>query len=256
MSEFNDPAYYSNTATLYSAALDDGDFHSKSDSFKTWLMGLITPFPEKMRINRAFVKDMYTYYDKHDFGNILDIGAGPMPRGYEWAPNSNIVCVDHNPQITMHARKKLPKNGNVYYDTSSVKDLPANIEAGLLQGHFSESRKVGIGSNAVLMFVDDEEIKAAFQYLYDWCESGSRVRISTTAISASEDKFQAKMIRRFFKMVNAPMHVRNIDNFVSLFQPWKLTREPVPAWKWLNWPASKNTAGVGFDIYCVELEKP
>ncbi len=64
------------------------------------------------------------------------------------------------------------------------------------------------------------------------------------------------MIRRFFKFVNAPMHIRHIDNFVELFGPWQLSIKPVPLWQWLNWPESKNTAGVGFDIYGMEFIKP
>jgi S-adenosyl methyltransferase len=256
MSKFSNPAYHSNTATLYSAALDDGDFHSKSDSFKTWLMGLITPFPEKMRINRAFVKEMYSYYNSQGFENILDIGAGPMPRGHEWAPNVNIIYVDHNPEITAHARQKLPPHSSTIFETSSVKDLPKRIKDGLFEKRFNSSRKVAIGSTAVLMFVDDDVIRETFAFLYNQLESGSRIRITTTAITASENKFQAKMIRRFFKFVNAPMHIRNIDNFVKLFGPWKLSVSPMPCWKWLNWPPSKNTAGVGFDIYAMEFIKP
>ncbi len=252
---FNDPTYHSNTATLYSAALDEGDYHSWSDSMMTWLMGLITPFPEKMRINRAFVKDMYTAFNNYQLENVLDIGAGPLPRGYEWAPDANILCVDHNPGITAHARSKLPKGANIRYETSSVKALPGKIKSGVADGFYSDSRKIGIGSNAVLMFVDDDEIEQTFKFLYNWCESGSVIRITTTAITAKEDCFRAGMIRRFFKMVNAPMHIRNIDNFVKLLGPWRVNKGPMPAWQWLNWPPSKNTAGIGFDIYGIELIK-
>ncbi len=256
MSKFSNPSYHSNTATLYSAALDDGDYHSKGDAFKTWLMGLITPFPEKMQVNRAFVKNMYSFYADNDFENILDIGAGPMPRGHEWATKSNIIYVDHNPGITEHARQKLPKNSTTIFETSSVKDLPEKIKNGLFEKRFSESRKIAIGSTAVLMFVDDDVIRDTFKFLYDQVESGSRLRITTTAITASENKLQAKVIKRFFKIVNAPMHIRNIDNFVKLFGPWKLNVAPMPTWQWVNWPPSKNTAGVGFDIYAMEFIKP
>ena len=253
----NSKKYFANTATLYSAALKDGDFHSLKDTIKTFLMGLITPFPEKMQINRAFGKHMYESFHADGFNNILDIGAGPMPRGHEWAPDTNILYVDHNPDITRHARKKLPvgPGANVAFETSSVRDLPSLWKKGIHNNVFGDDKKIAIGSNAVLMFVPDDEIKATFQYLYDQVDSGSSIMITTTAITSSESHFRAKGITRFFKFVNAPMYIRNIDNFVKLLGPWRLETGPMPAWQWLNWPPSKNTAGIGFDIYAMRLVK-
>ncbi|ABC29304.1 conserved hypothetical protein [Hahella chejuensis KCTC 2396] len=252
---FSNPKYYSNTATLYSAALDEGDYHDWKDSIITGLMGFITPFPEKMRINRAFVRQMYEGYQQEGFNNILDIGAGPIPRGHEWATEANIMYVDHNPDIVEHARRKLPVGASARYETSSVGALPGLLEKGLVDGFFDDSRKVAFGSNAVLMFVDDAEIKSTFQYLYDWCAPGSVLKISTTGITGSESDLRAKFIRTFFKKVNAPMHIRNVDKFCELLAPWKVTRRPMPLWEWVNWPPSKMTAGIGFDIYGIELRK-
>lgn len=247
--------YYPNTATLYSAALEDGDFHKKSDSFAAFMMGLFTPFPEKMQVNRAFGKSMYEEFASDGFKNILDVGAGPMPRGHEWAPDARILYVDHNPDIVQHARKKLREDDNAIFEVSSVKDLKTNFMQGLGDKAFGDERKLAIGSNAVLMFVPDDEIRETFSYLYDWVAPGSILQITTTAITASESHFRAKMIRRFFKWVNAPMFIRNIDNFVSLLQPWEVVKGPMPAWQWVGWPPSKNTAGIGFDIYGVRLIK-
>lgn len=249
------PNYHAKTATLYSAALDDGDFHTLKDSITTFMLGLITPFPEKMQINRAFGKAMYQQYGTEGFKNIFDVGAGPMPKAHEIIPNAHCLYVDHNPDIVEHAKAKFRGRDDVAYYASSVGDIPKLFETGVADKAFSGDRKLAIGSNAVLMFVSDEHIRNTFQYLYDWCAPGSVVTITTTAITAKESHFRAKMIRRFFSFIDAPMHIRNIDNFVKLMGPWTLEKGPMPAWQWLNWPPSKNTAGVGFDLYSMRFVK-
>ena len=81
------------------------------------------------------------------------------------------------------------------------------------------------------------------------------MKISTTGITSSEGDLRARLIREFFKRLNAPMYVRNINKFCDLLSPWKVTKAPMPLWQWVNWPPSKTTAGIGFDIYGIELRK-
>ncbi len=247
--------YYPKTATLYSAALEDGDYHTKKDAFTSFLLGIFTPFPEKMQINRAFGKAMYQEFAKLNCPSIFDIGAGPMPKGHEWAPASRILYIDHNPAIVEHARKKFRASDKVAYEAGGVGDIKRLFESGLGDRAFGGERKLAIGSNAVLMFVSDEQIREAFTYLYEWAAPGSIVTITTTAITASETHFRANMIRRFFRWLDAPMYIRNVDNFVSLLAPWTIVKGPMPAWQWLGWPPSKNTAGIGFDLYGMQLVK-
>ena len=247
--------FYSRTATLYSASLNDGDFHSKGHSFAAFLLGLFTPFPEKMQINRAFGQNMYKTFAAEGFKSILDIGAGPMPRGHEWANGSKILYVDHNPDIVEHGRKKLRESDNATYEVSSVGDLAKNFKNGMGDKVFGENKKLAIGSNAVLMFVSEEDIKEAFTALYDWAEPGTILEITMTGITAKESHFRAKMISKFFSMIDAPMYLRNIDRFEEMLAPWKMVKGPMPTWQWLGWPKSKNTAGIGFDIYAMRLIK-
>lgn len=253
--EVGDKSFYPKTATLYSAALDDGDFHTKKDSFTAFLLGLFTPFPEKMQINRAFGKAMYANYGREGWGNIFDIGAGPMPKAHEIIPGARCLYIDHNPAIVEHASAKFRARDQVMYVPGGVGDIQNIFEQGIADKAFSGDRKIAIGSNAVLMFVPDEEIRKAFTYLYDWCAPGSVVTITTTGITASESHFRANMIRRFFRWIDAPMYIRNMDNFVSLLSPWEVEKGPMPAWQWLGWPPSKNTAGIGFDLYSIRLVK-
>jgi S-adenosyl methyltransferase len=249
------PNYYPKTATLYSAVLEDGDYHSKKDRFTSFFLSLFTPFPEKMQINRAFGKAMYQYYAREKFTNIFDIGAGPMPRGHEWAPGANFLYVDHNPAIVEHARKKLRDSDKAIYETGGVGDIPRLFEAGLGERAFGGDRKIAIGSNAVLMFVPDDQIRDAFTYLYHWAAVGSAVTITMTGVTSAENALGAKMIRGFFRWIDAPMYIRNIDTFASLLSPWTMIKGPMPTWQWLGAPPSKQTAGVGFDLYAMRLEK-
>lgn len=247
--------YHSRTATLYSAALDDGDYHQKEHSLAAFLLGRVTPFPEKMRINRAFGKAMYKGFKADGFENVLDIGAGPMPRGHEWAPGMRILYTDHNPHIVHHAKKKLRIDDNAIYETAAVGNIPKLFSDGLGDRVFNGQRKLAIASNAVLMFAKDTEIKSAFSFLHSWVDTGSIAEITLTAVTSSEQHFRAKMIQRFFKFIDAPMYLRNIDRLAELFHPWVIEKGPMPCWEWLSWSPSKNTAGIGFDIYGLRLIK-
>ncbi|HFD86601.1 MAG TPA: hypothetical protein ENJ35_02870 [Gammaproteobacteria bacterium] len=247
--------YHSRTATLYSAALDDGDYHQKEHSLAAFLLGRITPFPEKMRINRAFGQEMYKGFKRDGYERVLDIGAGPMPRGHEWAPGMRILYTDHNPHIVEHANRKLRSDDNAIYKTASVGDVPELFESGIADSFFNGDRRLAIASNAVLMFVSDEEIRNTFRFLHSWAAPGSVAEITITGVTSSERHFRARMIQRFFKFIDAPMYVRNIDRLAELFHPWVIEKGPMPCWEWLNWPPSKNTAGVGFDIYGLRLVK-
>jgi hypothetical protein len=246
---------YPKTATLYSAALEDGDYHSRADKFTARLLGMFTPFPEKMQINRAFGKFMYQQYAQDGFANIFDIGAGPMPKGHEWAPDRRFLYIDHNSAIVEHARKKLGTCDATVYETGGVGDIPALFEQGLGERAFNGERKLAIASNAVLMFASDDEIQAAFSYLYDWCAPGSTATITIIGVTAHESGFRTKMIGRVLRWIGAPMHVRNVNTFESLFAPWSIVRGPIPTWQWLRWPPSARTAGVGFDLYAIQLVK-
>lgn len=247
--------YHPKTATLYSAALDDGDYHTKADSFTAFLLGLFTPFPEKMQINRAFGKMIQQEYGKEGFANLFDIGAGPMPKAHELAPGARCLYVDHNPAIVAHAREKFRAGDKAVYETGAVGDVRRLFEGGLGERAFGGERKLAISSNAVLMFVPEEDIRDTFTYLYNWCEPGSAVTIAMIGITAPENHFRAKMIRRFFKFLDAPMYLRNIDTFASMLAPWTMVKGPMPVWQWMGWPPSKNTAGIGFDLYGMRLIK-
>src|SRR5262249_41545138 len=158
------PSVYPKTATLYSAALDDGDYHSKTDAFTAALLGLFTPFPEKMKINRAFGKLMYQQFAQDGYAGVFDIGAGPMPKGHEWGPGRRYLYIDHNADIVQHARKKLRSADAAVYEKAGVGDIPALFERGLGEQAFGSERRIAIASNAVLMFAPDQEIRAAFEY--------------------------------------------------------------------------------------------
>jgi hypothetical protein len=246
---------YPKTATLYSAALEDGDYHSRADKLTSAFLGLFTPFPQKMQINRAFGKNMYEEYAENGFVNILDIGAGPMPKGHEWAPNRRFLYLDHNAAIVEHARKKLRPEDDAVYERGGVGDIPAMFRQGLGERAFSGDRKLAIASNAVLMFAPDEEVKDAFTYLYDWCAPGSVATITVIAITARENAFRTRMISNVVRWLGAPMYLRNIGTLGKLFAPWSIVRGPMPTWEWLSWPPSARTAGIGFDLYAVQLIK-
>lgn len=247
--------YYPKTATLYSASLDDGDYHTKKDAFTTFLLARLTPFAEKMRINRDFGRAMYTEYGEQGRTAIFDMGAGPMPRVHEWAPQARVLYIDHNPAIVEHARKKLRARDHAIYETGGIGDIRRLFDGGLGERAFGSERKLAIGSNAVLMFVPDDQIRDAFTYLYDWAAPGSVVTISMIAITAPETHFRVRMIRRLLDWMEVPMYLRNTDSLAALFAPWSMEKRPIPAWKWLGWPPSKNTAGIGFDLYALRLVK-
>ena len=243
------------TATLYSAALEDGDYHSRTEKLTALALGLFTPFPEKMQINRAFGKNMYQQYAHEGFANLFDIGAGPMPKGHEWAPRRRFLYIDHNASIVEHARKKLRPEDAAVYERGSVGDIPSLFEQGLGERAFNGDRKLAIASNAVLMFASDEDIKAAFSYLYAWCAPGSVATITIIGVTARENAFRTRMISNVLRWIGAQMYVRNIGTFKSLFAPWSIVRGPIPTWEWLSWPPSTRTAGIGFDLYAVQLMK-
>jgi hypothetical protein len=243
------------TATLYSAALEEGDFHSTVDSLTSRLLNRFTPFNEKMQVNRAFGKAMYQEYGRQDFNNLLDIGAGPMPKAHEWAPGKRYLYLDHNPQIVQHARKKIDRVDAAIYETGGVNDIPRLFDSGLAAKAFAGERKIAIASNAVLMFVSDEAIRAGFSYLYEWAAPGSMVVISMIAITASPNALRTRMISRMCRLIGAPMFLRKIDTLSTLFAPWRMVKGPMPAWQWLGLPPSTKTAGIGFDMYALSLIK-
>jgi len=247
--------YHSRTATLYSASLNEGDFHTKGHSLASFLLGVFTPFPEKMQINRAFGQHMYKTFAAEGFTNIFDIGAGPLPRGHEWAPGSRILYVDHNPEVVSHGQKKLRESDNAVYEVSSVGDLKKNFENGLGEKVFGNERKIAIGSNAVLMFVSEKDLRDGFSYLYDWVAPGSVLEITMTGITAKETHLRGKMISKFFGFIDAPMYLRNIESFADILSPWKMVKGPMPTWQWLDTTPSTSTAGIGFDIYAMRLIK-
>jgi S-adenosyl methyltransferase len=243
------------TATLYSAALEDGDFHSAVDSFTSTLLSRFTPFNEKMQVNRAFGKTMYEEYARQQFANIFDIGAGPMPKAHEWAAGRRYLYIDHNPAIVEHARRKLRKPDRVIYETGSVADIPRLFDSGLGTRAFAGERKIAVACNAVLMFVPDDAIRSGFTYLHDWAAPGSVISITTIGVTAPPTHWRTRLIGMTCRWIGAPMFLREADTLASLFGPWTLVKGPLPAWQWLDLPASTRTAGIGFDLYAMQLIK-
>jgi O-methyltransferase involved in polyketide biosynthesis len=176
-----------------------------------------------MRANRRFMTRAVRHLAEQGFRQFLDIGTGlpTHPNLHEIVqpivPDADIVYVDNDPMVLVHARALLApvegSTGTVSYLDADFHD-PALIFASAADS-LDLSRPVAVTLLAILQLIDDETAGRVVGEIMGRLAPGSALAI--TAVCADDDPAGVDQILRAANAGGVPVRARDQAGVAALF---------------------------------------
>jgi len=177
-----------------------------------------------MRANRRFMAKVAGYLAARGIRQFLDIGTGlpTRPNLHEVAqgvaPDAEIVYVDNDPLVLVHARALLTPigTGTVAYLDADLRDPDAIFKAPAVADGFDLSRPVAVTLIAVLQHVvDDEKARAIVDDVMGRLAPGSALAIS--AVTTENDPSGGDHTVKTYNSSGVPVRPRSHAEVAALF---------------------------------------
>jgi SAM-dependent methyltransferase len=183
------------------------------------------PFlPKAMRLQRWCLQDLAVELtEKRQYDVIIDFASG-LPTNdhihHVVRPGATVIYSDYDPVVVEYAHEILAGAENTYYflvDACQPEDLLNRQEVLALVG---ESRNVAFILWGISGFLNDDEIKAILQYLYEW--SGPNACLCFNAQGAGTKIVGPEMIQleRIYEQMGSKLYPRTLQHYQVLTKPW------------------------------------
>ncbi|HEY58768.1 MAG TPA: hypothetical protein G4O04_09595 [Anaerolineae bacterium] len=182
--------------------------------------------PLVARLQRWCLQDVVRELLSRGMEVIIDFASGLPTQDHihEVVPPEVVVIYsDKDPLVVEYGREILQDVPNAHIfqaDARRPEDILENPEVQKLIG---DRRDVGLVLWGVSSFLPDEDLRHAFQYLYEW--SGPKAVLAFNAQLADveldpNDPIQQKLLKTYREM-GSPLYIRTLEQYRELIQPWK-----------------------------------
>lgn len=190
------------------------------------LKKLMPMMPMSFRLIRWFLHEAVKRLSDQGFRHFLDFASGlpTVDHVHVTAPKgTKIVYSDIDPVTVTYGTEITKGLSDVRYVQCDAGTPEKLIESEVISDLFADQRKVAIGYNGILWFLQDERLAHAMQILYDWAAPGSCVYLTTddTPQSARTSNESREFTGRYRKM-NQELFLKTRDRTVELCKPWTL----------------------------------
>lgn len=208
-----------------------------------WLAANIPSVPIVMRLQRWCLQDMARELVSRGFDTIIDFASGLPTQDHIHEvvpPETLVIYSDNDPLVVEYGREILKDASNAHIfqaDARRPEDLLGHPEVKSLLG---DRRDVGLVFWGVAGFIPDDDLRHAFQYLYEW--SGPQAVLAFNAQFAdmeinTNDPAQQKALD-LYRQMGSPMYIRTLDQYRELIRPWKPDGGFVSLLEWHGFDAS------------------
>jgi hypothetical protein len=213
------------SARIYDYVLGGKDNFEADRTVAEKMMAASPLLAPSMRANRRFMARVVQHLaGERGFRQFLDIGTG-LPTHpnlhevvQETAPDADIVYVDNDPLVLVHARALLtPADGGagtLAYLDADLHD-PAAIFAAPEIDTFDLSRPVAVTMIAILQLIDDDTARRIIGEVMDRLASGSALAIS--AVCGDDDPDGVAQIVTAANASGVPVRSRDRPGVEALF---------------------------------------
>ncbi|RME48738.1 MAG: hypothetical protein D6791_02640 [Chloroflexi bacterium] len=195
--------------------------------------------PDFQRVHRAFLKRAYAYLvlavglDKFvDFGSGLPTQGNVHEIVLEFDPSAKVIYSDHDLEVVEYGQEivGVTHPEQVRYVFCEAAHPEEVLESEMIKSFFGGERRVGIGFTNLPHLMSDEDVRSAFETLYEWAAPGSHMVVS----------FGTDAIRQYPRILEIEERHgmerwwRSLDEMLSLLGSWQLTEHGVTYTR--SWP--------------------
>jgi hypothetical protein len=196
----------------------------------------LLPFiPEYARLQRWSLRTITEELTrKRKFDVIIDFASG-LPTNdhihYMAPPGTLVIYSDIDPVAVLYAKQILGDTPNVYVYRSDAGHPEELFENPEVQQILKGRRRIAFVSWGVSMFLSDEALKHAAQYLYDWAAPGSCWAFNSQ--TWDRDHPDTKKTLEIYRKMGTILYPRPQDEYLEFLKPWSI-EEPgfVPLREW------------------------
>ncbi len=195
------------------------------------------PFmPQIFRLIRWFLGEATRRLVDKGFDKFLDFASGLPTQDHihEVAPaGTKVIYSDKDPVTVEYAKEILKDNPNARYVHCDAGKPETLLNSEVLNEMFGKGRKVAIGFNGIVWFLNDEPFIHAMKTLYEWADEGSALFLTTANIAALS--VSVKKMFDIYQKMGEPLFFRPREQILEMIKPWKI-EEPglVHIEQWLD----------------------
>ncbi len=189
---------------------------------------VFTDFRQVFRALRGFIGRASRYIQVQGVDQFLVLGSGLPTQGnvHETVTGARVVYTDiddSNVALGQRILAGVPGTGYLRCDATDLSTLDLDAVRQVL----GPLRRLGIIVVGVEAFMTDEQIRAAFQQLYDLAPPGSYLAFDCDSPKALDHP-------ELVKMMGPAFHMRTPAQLEAVLGPWRLTEDgiqPVAVWR-------------------------
>jgi len=194
-------------------------------------------FPKLFKLIRWFLGEAVRRLCEEGYTQFLDFASGlpTVDHIHEVAPaGTKVIYSDIDPVTVAYGQEIIKDKPNVRYGVCPCERPEELLRSSLVTELFGTNRKVAIGFNGVVYFLDDKTFHNSMQTLYDWAEKGSRLFLCDTGTDLSTPIPAAtREAIELYARIGQSMYMHSPETTEKLVRPWKILKpgfRPLEEW--------------------------
>ncbi len=227
----------------------------------------LAPFVTKfVRLQRWCLKDVaHELATVRGFDVIIDFASGLPTQDnlHVIAPQgTTIIYSDYDPVVVQYAREILGDTPNVYYFEANVRRPEELLNHPDVLEILNGRRKIAVVCWGVGLFLTDDDIRHAAQYLYEWTDGQGCWAFNLQGAGLSRSHPAGAEILDTYAKMGSPAYVRSKEEYLELLKPWRVDDKGLIALlDWHGLDASEmsdidldqfGSAGAGYGAYLIK----
>ncbi len=204
-----------------------------------WITSVFPSVPIAVRLQRWCLQDVALELANRGFNIIIDFASGLPTQDHIHQvvpPDVTVIYSDRDPLVVEYGREILQDVPNAHIfqaDARRPEDLLNNPEVIDLIG---DQRDVGMVFWGVALYISDDDLRHALQYLYEWSGPKAVLAFNAQWAGAQPDPNNPdhQKIIELYRSIGSEMFIRTLDQYRALIKPWKPENDFVSLVEWHN----------------------
>lgn len=189
------------------------------------VLALVPAIRRWARLQYAFVQDVAQSLWEEGFEQFLDMASGIPTNDHLHAllPAANIVYSDVNPVAVSYGSSLVANLSNVAFVQGDARKIGTLLQHQAVLRLIDLSKKVAIGLNSAVNFLEPNDTRLLMRELYDWAPAGSRIFAVLHQVKAGKVPEHMDMLFGALQEVGLPINAPAPQDIEQRLAPWKIS---------------------------------
>jgi hypothetical protein len=184
----------------------------------------LLPFTTKyVRLQRWALQDIATELtEKRGYDVIIDFASGLPTQDhihFKVKKGTTVIYSDYDPIVVEYTRDILKDTPNTYFFQGDARHPEELLSRPEVEKILNGRKKIAFIYWGVSAFLDDADLIAAAQVLYNWSAPGSCWVFNVQNLNQNNPS--TMQVLDIYKQLGAPLRLREPEACLKLLQPWK-----------------------------------